>query len=221
MAGLITFNDKTNPDGSFVMNTRMPSGTTANLLSAIKVISYIRLGECAVTDDDARRFGSLGEALKRAIGADNDRYYRCFDQLREVATDAYMTMPDLNGHDCPHFEICESPNDVTLKRQDLDGRGFVVYDVGKLFNYEDPPDVTDEAWKAVVQTVISAWSVAEAGAIHTDYLNQWTACSKKTLNNLHTWTYIRSTQHYPPDGVNPPKPASRADLEWAAKPFKN
>ena len=85
MAGLITFKDKTNPTGSFVMNTRMPSGTTANLLGAIKVVNAIRLGECKVTDDEARKHGGLGEALKSMIGADNDRYYRCFDQLRGVA----------------------------------------------------------------------------------------------------------------------------------------
>ena len=197
----------------------MPSGTTANLLGAIKVVNAIRLGECKVTDDEARKHRGLGEALKRMIGADNDRYYRCFDQLREVAKEGSITYTDLTGHDCPHFEICEGPNDVTLITQDLDGRGFVVYDVGELFNREDPADPSDEAWRAVVQTVVSAWGVAEAGAIHPDYLNTWTKCANKTLWDLRSWTYIRSTQHYPPEGNKPGKRASRRDLEWAAKPF--
>ena len=220
MAGLITFNDKTNPKGSFVMNARMPSGKTANVLSAIKVVNTIRLGECAMTDEDVRRHGGLGEALKKTIGADNDRYYRYFDQLRRVAKEGEIKPPNLAGHDCPHFEICDGPNDVTLTTKDFDGRGFVVYDVGKLFNYEEPPDLSDAAWKAIVQTVLSAWSVAEAGVIHPDLLNRWTKCSKKTLKSLRNWTYIRSTGCHPPvDDKKLGKPASREYKEWAARPF--
>ena len=91
MAGLVTFTDKTDPNSSFVLNTKMPTGTVANMLSAIKVVNAIRLGECAVTDEDARRAGSLGAAIKNMIGADNERYFRLFDQLREVQTEATLT----------------------------------------------------------------------------------------------------------------------------------
>ena len=91
MAGLLTFSDKTNPKGSFVMNTRMPTGKTANLLSAMKLINAIRLGECKVTEEDVRRAGDLGKALKSIVGLDNDRYYRLFTKLRSVAREAVIT----------------------------------------------------------------------------------------------------------------------------------
>ena len=45
--GLVT--DKTDPKKSFVMNTRMAAGTTANMLSAIKVVNAIRMGEYKLT----------------------------------------------------------------------------------------------------------------------------------------------------------------------------
>ena len=45
--GLAT--DKTDPKKSFVMNTRMAAGTTANMLSAIKVVNAIRMGEYKLT----------------------------------------------------------------------------------------------------------------------------------------------------------------------------
>jgi hypothetical protein len=64
MAGLITFADKADPKNSFVMNTRMPTGIAANLLSAIKLINCIRMGECKVSDEDARKAGGDRESLE-------------------------------------------------------------------------------------------------------------------------------------------------------------
>jgi hypothetical protein len=88
MAGLITFADKTDKNNSFVMNTRMPMGTAANMLAAIKLINCIRMGECKVSDEDARKKGGIGEALKGMITDDNERYFRLFDQLRNVQKEA-------------------------------------------------------------------------------------------------------------------------------------
>ena len=50
-------------------------------------------------------------------------------------------------------------------------RGCLVYDVGQLFDRMEPANPTSEAWKAVVQTVLEAWGIAEAAAIHPDLLN--------------------------------------------------
>ena len=220
MAGLITFCDKTDPKASFVFTTRMPSGRVANLLSAIKLVNTIRLGECAVTDADALKAKGLGPAIKAVIAKDGDRYFRLFDNLRAIATEATITEPDLGDGHYPEFEICEGPNEVTLSSADLRGRrGFVVYDVGQLFNKGKPANPSDEAWKEIVNVVLSAWTVAEAGAIHPDHLNKWTSCSKKTLTALRNWTFIRSTGRYPPHDDKHGSPASPADLEWATKPF--
>ena len=73
----------------------------------------------------------------------------------------------------------------------------------------------------VVQVVLSAWGVAEAGAIHPDHLNAWTSNSKKTLTALRSWTFIRATGRYPPEGETPGQAASESDKEWAAKPFED
>ena len=173
-----------------------------------------------MTDADCERQGGLGAALKKMIAADNDRYYRLFDQLRAVAKDAIIKRPNLSKyHHMPEFEICEGPSEVTLSSKDFGGRGCIVYDVGALFDREDPAEPSDEAWRAIVQVVLSACGVAEAGAIHPEPLNTWTTCSKKTLNALRTWTFIRSTGRHPPEGNKPGKKASDTEREWAAKPF--
>ena len=46
------------------------------------------------------------EALKKMIGADNDRYFRLFDQLRAVAIPATMSYPNLMafGRQSRHVE---------------------------------------------------------------------------------------------------------------------
>ena len=107
-----------------------------------------------------------------------------------------------------------------MTRKDF-GRGCVVYDVGLLFNRENPADPSEDAWKGVVQVVLSAWGLAEAGAIHPDHLNAWTSCSKKTLTALRNWTFIRATGRYPPDGETPGQEASESDKEWAANPLED
>jgi hypothetical protein len=88
MPGLITFADKTDPTNAFVMNTRMPKGTTANMLAAIKLINCIRMGECNVSAEDARKKGGIGAALKDMITDDNNRYFRLFEQLRKTQKEA-------------------------------------------------------------------------------------------------------------------------------------
>ena len=96
-----------------------------------------------------------------------------------------------------------------------------MYDVGELFNKETPAQPSDDAWKSVVQVVLSAWTVAEAGAIHPDHLNAWTSCSKKTLKALRNWTFIRATGRYPPEDATPGSEASPSDKEWASIPFND
>ena len=172
MSGLLTFTDKSDPAESFVLNTRMPSGTVQNMLAAIKVVNAIRLGECKFTAEDIRRAGSLGTAMKKMITDDNDRYYRVFDRLREVQRGVKLTAPDLTGHNLPEFEICEAENDVTLTTKDY-GRGCVIYDVGLLFGPEALLQPTSEAWKSLLKVVINAWGLAEAAAIHPDQINSW------------------------------------------------
>jgi hypothetical protein len=218
MAGLITFADKTDPDSSFVLNTRMPTGSVANMLSAIKMVNAIRMGACAVSDEDARKVGGLGKAIKNMIGDDNDRYFRLFGQLRAVQREATLTHPNLSDHNFPEFKILDGANDVTLTSKDY-GRACVVYDVGKLFNREEPADPSAEAWKGVIRVVLAAWGVAEAGAIHPDHLNGWTGCSKKALASLRCWTFVRATGRYPPEGTTPGLVASDVDKKWASQPF--
>lgn len=119
MAGLVTFADKEDAAKSFVMNTRMPQGTTANLLAAIKLVNLIRNGECELTTEDISRAGGVGQALKRLIGMDNDRYDRLFALLRGVAVGGSIQAPNLGEHHCPEFEICEGENEVTLRAEDF------------------------------------------------------------------------------------------------------
>ena len=57
----------------------MPSGTLQNMHAAINVVNAIRLGECKLTDEDIRRAGGLGTAMKNMISDDNDRYFRVYD----------------------------------------------------------------------------------------------------------------------------------------------
>ena len=78
MAGILTFADKNDPGGSFVMNTRMPDGVTANMLAFMKLVNLIRLGEWALTPEDLRKAGGLGPAIKNLICKDNERYLRLF-----------------------------------------------------------------------------------------------------------------------------------------------
>ena len=104
--GLVT--DKTDPKKSFVMNTRMPAGTTANVLSAIKVVDVILTGECKLTADDVRRAGGIGRALKNMIGCDNGRYYRLFDMLRRVQSEAILTHPDIDKSKLPDISFFPS-----------------------------------------------------------------------------------------------------------------
>ena len=219
MAGLVTFADKKQPENSFVMNTRMPHGTTANLLAVMKLVNLIRNGECAFTAEDISKAGGLGKALKKIIGADNEQYYRSFGLLRAVAVEGYMHAPNLGEHHCPEFEICQGENDITLRTQDF-GRPFIMYNVAQLFAGDEPAEASDGAWRAIVQTVLSSWGIAEAVASHPD-LNAYTDCSKKTTRNLKTWASIRTTGCYAPDGsdTSTMREASEVDKEWASKPF--
>lgn len=219
MAGLVTFADKQEPEKSFVMNTRMPQGTTANLLAVMKLVNLIRNGECAFTAEDISKAGGVGKALKKLIGADNDRYFRSFGLLRAVAVEGYMHAPDLGEHHCPEFEICEGENEITLRAQDF-GRPYIMYNVAQLFAGDEPAEAFDGAWRGIVQTVLSAWGIAEAVVIHPD-LNEYTNCSKKTIKKLKTWTYIRATGCYDTDASDASSmmEASDSDKEWASKPF--
>ena len=63
MAGLISFVDKKDKEQSFVVKTRMPSGKTGNLFSAIKVVNMIRLGEFPFSDEDIRRHKKQANSL--------------------------------------------------------------------------------------------------------------------------------------------------------------
>jgi hypothetical protein len=219
MAGLITFADKKDPAGSFVMNTRMPLGKIANMLDAMKLVNLIRNGENELTKEDIRRAGGLGPALKKIIGKDDERYSRLFAMLRGVAVGGTLHPPNINDHRFPYFQICEGDNDVTLRREDY-GRPYVMYDVAKLFDGEEPAEVSHGAWKVIVQTVLNAWGIAEAVAIHPD-MNEYTQCSKRTLKRLRTWTYIRLTQRYPPEynDKSSMTEASAFDQAWASQPF--
>ena len=55
MRGLITYADKEDPTQSFVMNTKMPTGSVASFMSACKLVNTIRLGECKLTDQEIKR----------------------------------------------------------------------------------------------------------------------------------------------------------------------
>jgi len=194
MAGSITFVDKSDPDGSFVMNTRMPTGSVANMLSAMKITGTIRLSECPVTPEDLAKSGRIGPAIKTMIGLDNDRYYRLMDMLRAVQTEGKITEPAVDHDRYPKFKGCEGENDVTLKMEYF-GRENIFYDVGKLFDRDDPAEMAAEAWKGVLQVVLEAWGIAEEVPLHPDALNKMSNCFKKTLKKLREWSYIRATGH--------------------------
>ena len=139
--------------------------------------------------------------------------------LRGVAVGGTLHPPNINDHRFPYFQICEGDNDVTLRREDY-GRPYVMYDVAKLFDGEEPAEASDGAWKGIVQTVLNAWGIAEAVAIHPD-MNEYTQWSKKTLKNLRAWTYIRQTKRYPPEDNDAwsMTEASESDQAWASQPF--
>jgi len=201
------------------MNTRMPSGKTANMLAAIKFVNAVRMGEAKFTAEDIRRADGLGVMIRDMISSDNERYCRVFHMMRAVLDNARLTHPNISAYNLPQFKLCEGENDVTLTKADF-GRGFEVYKVGGLFGVEEIADPDDGAWRTVVQIVLSAWGIAEASAIHPIELNAWTKCSKKCLGNLRKWTFIRNTGYYPPnDDGTPGSPASAADREWAIVPF--
>ena len=222
MAGLLTFADKNGPEGSFVMNTRMPIGVTANMLGVIKLVNLIRLGEVALSADDMRKAGGLGPACKSMLGKDNKRYLRVFHLLRGVARAAILKAPNLGPYYCPEIETCEGPNDVTFRTEDY-GRGYVLYDIGKLFDGDEPAEASDGAWRGLLQTVVSAWGLAEAAALHPDELNAYTGISKQTIRSLRTWLFIRQMGCYAPEGddASTMSEASVSDRSWAALPFND
>ena len=221
MTGLLTYQDKTDPENSFVLNTRMPSGKTANMLAAIKFVNAVRMGEVKFTAEDIRRAEGLGVMIRDMISSDNERYCRVFHKMRAVLDDARLTPPNISGYNLPDFKLCEGENDVTLTQSDF-GRGFEVYRVGGLFRPEDIANPTDDQWKTVVQIVLSAWGIAEASVILPNELNAWTKCSKKSLGALRKWTFVRNTGYYPPNADDTPgSRASAEDIAWAALPFED
>ena len=221
MPGLLTYVDTTDPEKSFVLNTRMPSGKTANMLAAIKFVNAIRMGEAKFTTEDIRRAEGIGVMIRDMISSDNERYCRVFHMMRAVLDDGRLTHPNISEYNLPQFKLCEGENDVTLTKADY-GRGFEVYRVGALFGMEDIANPSDDAWRTVVQIVLSAWGIAEASVIHPSELNAWTKCSKKCLGDLRKWTFIRNTGYYPPNEDDTPgSPASAEDREWAMLPFND
>ena len=222
MAGVLTYVDVQDPVKSFIIRCRMPSGTVANFRTALALVNLIRHNECPITDEDAERFGGLGAAFRVAIGNDNDRYYRSFDNLRAVACPATLTRPDLCGKDLPHFKICDGPNDVTLREENY-GRGCLVYDLKELFPVDGDAqaELDDGPWKAILRAVISSWGVADAAACDPATLHAWSNCAKATLVRLRTWTFLRAIQRHPPtEDKRPGREASEADMEWASQPFQ-
>ena len=218
MAGLITFEDKKDASSSFVMNTRMAEGSTANMLSTMKLVNVIRNGECKLSNDDVRRAGGLGTALRNMIGGDNELYHRLFSKLRGVAVPGHLHAPNVDRSYYPHFKVCEGENDVTLRTADF-GRPFVMYDVNQLFDGAEPAEASDGAWRGIVQVILSAWGLAEACALHPD-MNTVTSLSKKVVKNLTKWTHIRATGKYPlSDDEWSLTEASESDKAWAAQDF--
>ena len=222
MAGILTFADKNDPGGSFVMNTRMPDGVTANLLALMKLVNLIRLGEWALSPEDLRKAGGLGPAIRNLIGKDNERYMRLFPMLAGVRRAATLTAPRLDRYQYPQFEVCEGPDDVTLRTRDF-GRGYILYDIAKLFAGDEPAEVTDGAWRGLLQTVVSAWGLAEAAAILPEEMHAYTGVSKKTCKSLSTYMYIRHTGRHAPSGddASTMTGASDSEKEWAMLPFND
>ena len=138
------------------MISRMPDGTTGNFLGLLKLVNLIRQGEFGLSAEDLRKAGGLGPAIKNLIGKDNERYLRLFPMLRDVARSAKLMAPNLAHHQYPEFEVSEGPDDVTLRTRDF-GRGYILYDIAKLFAGDEPAEVTDGAWRELLQTVASAW----------------------------------------------------------------
>ena len=219
MAGLIAFADKQNPEKSFVVKTRMPSGKTANLLSAIKLVNMIRLGEFPFSDEETRRHGGIGEAIKSFIAEDNERYYRNFDMLRGVAKSGTITYPAVDRDCYPEFRVSEEENSAFLRSCDSGDRGFIYFDVGELFDNKDEPQPPDCAWIHVLNAIVERWSLAEAVCIEPHKLNEYTGCSIRTLKQLKNWIHIRVTGHWPPIDDSPPAGADATDRAWAAEQF--
>ena len=222
MAGVLTYADVGDPDSSFVLRCRMPEGTVANFRTALALANLIRHSEYSVSDQDIERYGTLGEAFRNAIGNDNERYYRAFDKLRNVARPGTLQRPDILDKDLPHFKICDGPGDVTLRERDY-GRPCVVYDLKQLFPDDDgaQAELDDGPWKAILGAIVGAWGIADAAACDVATLNKWTNCSKKTLESLRKWTFLRATKRLPPTEAHPEgRKGSESDLAWAAKPFE-
>ena len=160
------------------------------------------MSECPVTPEDLAKAGRIGPAIKTMTELDNDCYYRAMDMLRVVQTEGKITEPAVDHDRYPKFQVCEGENDVTLKAEDFD-RGMIVYDVGKPFDKDDPTEMSAEAWKGVLQTVLEAWGLAEAVSLHPEQLSKLSNCSKKTLKMLRAWSYIRAFGHWPPSDTKP------------------
>lgn len=220
-AGLSTFVDKKDPAASFVLNTKMPTGEAASMLSAVKIVNLIRTGEFPESIVDVAKAGSPGIAIKAIIQDEGDRYYRLFSKLRYVERKTTISRPNAASAElCPEMVICENEDDVTLGEKDFGGCHCSVYDVGTLFSNEEPADPTDDAWRAVINAVLETWTLAEACSIDPESLHTWTGLKKSTCTALQMWTYIRAIgKHAPRDGL-PVRPASASELEWAAAPFE-
>ena len=81
MAGLITWAEKDDPSASFVMNTRMAQGKVANMISAMKIVNMVRNMEFKLSDEDVRRMGGIGRAIKALITKDCEGRLRCSGEL--------------------------------------------------------------------------------------------------------------------------------------------
>ena len=104
MAGQLVFADKRDPAASFVVKARMPSGTTQNVLSAIRLANLVRIGECRVTDEDVKRHGTLGKAFRAVIEFDNEMYYHSFDILRKNMATSTLVEPDISNYTLPDLK---------------------------------------------------------------------------------------------------------------------
>ena len=127
----------------------------------------MRLGEFPFSEGEIhdRRHGGIGEAIKSFIAEDDVKYYRNIEMLRRNVKGGTIRYPDVDRYKpMPEFKVCQGKNDVTLKPCDKN-RAFAYYDVGKVFNKDDESEPTDAAWKAIINMIIEAWSVAEAVSI--------------------------------------------------------
>ena len=100
MAGVITFTDKEEPSESFVLNTKMAEGKVANMISAMKVVNMIRNGEFQLSDEDVRKMGGLGPAIKVLLTKDSEGRIKKTGQLEswiqslETGWDFEKILPD-------------------------------------------------------------------------------------------------------------------------------